>query len=187
MPWGVLAPALVPTSSPVLSPANAQDESVQLASTMENKFFLSSLSFWPSHWAESHSLPAPWMGWELGESSEMQRGEEEAGGCSRRAPAQPLIQRQGGRQDLLRAVALLSIFAGTCWAGLFYWEGRSKIGKAARSCPVRTLLRGWQRCLSGKIRIYLGMKGREHFKGSRLQLFHCRGNRIEKLRGLSPS
>lgn len=109
---------------------------------------------------------------------------------SRRGPAgtaQPLIQRQGGKQDLIRAGALLSISAGTCWAGLFYWEGGSKIGKAARSCPVRTFLRGWQRCLSGKIRIYLGMKGRGGFKGSRLQLFHSGGNRIEKLRGLSPS
>lgn len=45
------------------------------------------------------------------------------------------------------------------------WEGRSKFGKAARSCPVRAFLRGWQRCLSGKIRIYLGMKGRGDLKG----------------------
>lgn len=29
--------------------------------------------------------------------------------------------------------------------------------------------------LSGKIRIYLGMKGIEGFKGSRLQLFHSGG------------
>lgn len=39
---------------------------------------------------------------------------------------------------LNKAVILLSISWGTCWAGLFYWEGRSKIGKATRSCPVRT-------------------------------------------------
>lgn len=105
----------------------------------------------------------------------------------RRQVGYPGELQQGGKWDLLRAVPLLSGSAGTRWAGLFYWEGRSKIGKAARSCPVRTLLRGWQRCLSGKIRIYLGMKGTEYFRGSRLQLFHSRGNRNGKLRGLSPS
>lgn len=56
--------------------------------------------------------------------------------------ADPPLQWSEGRvanskSYLNKAVILLSMSWGTCWAGLFYWEGRSKTGIAARSCPVR--------------------------------------------------
>lgn len=77
----------------------------------------------------------------------------------------PLQESEGRVADrksrLNRAVIELSISGGTRWAGLVSWEGRSKAREQQAAVRARgswAFLQGRQRCLSGKSRIYLGMK-----------------------------